>query len=232
MRLPIMNLEHGRFVIGETCIDATVEFGYLKYVENLITEARSEILEKISKDSFFELTYSPYPSNDDDPETIRLMCESSERADVGPMASVAGAIDYHVMRGLSEKGCRRMILDNDGDLGIISDIDVNIGLYTGLDEIPLFTITVNSKGKPLGVCTSSGKIGHSVSLGNCDMATVIADNPVLADACATKLGNLCIDNPERAVEMIYSIDGVRGCMAVCNGVVAKCGDFEINELDA
>lgn len=227
-----MDLEHGRFVIGETCIDATVEFGYLKYIEKLITEARSDILEKMAKDSFFGLTYDPYTSSDDDPEIIRFMCESSKIAGVGPMASVAGAIDYHVMMGLSEKGCRHMILDNDGDLGIISDVDVNIGLYTGLDGIPLFTITVNSEGKPLGICTSSGKIGHSVSLGNCDMATVIADNPILADACATKLGNLCIDNPEHAVEMICSVNGVRGCMAVCNGVVAKCGDFEINESDA
>ena len=39
------------------------------------------------------------------------------------------------------------------------------------------------------VCTSSGTVGHSLSFGRADAATVVAANGCLADAAATALGN-------------------------------------------
>lgn len=226
-----MMVEYGRFVIGETCIDATVEKGYLCKIDDLITEAREQIENKIESDPFFKFTYDPYKANSNDSALIKSMCESSLKAGVGPMASVAGAIDDYVLQGLSDIGCRHAVLDNDGDIVVLSDGDVVIGLYSGLDDLPLFTTTLKSNGSPLGICTSSGKIGHSVSLGDSDMATVIACDAALADACATKLGNLCSGDVSDAVESIYSIEGVVGCLAVCDGRIAKCGEFDIDGMD-
>ena len=40
-----------------------------------------------------------------------------------------------------------------------------------------------------GVCTSSGTVGPSLSLGRADAACVVAPDTALADACATALGN-------------------------------------------
>jgi len=42
---------------------------------------------------------------------------------------------------------------------------------------------------PVGVCTSSGTVGHSLSLGKADAAVVVAKSTPLADAVATRLGN-------------------------------------------
>lgn len=223
-----MEIEHGRFIIGETCIDATVEKGYLQDVEDFIVEARGQILSKIQSDPFFEITYDPYKVDPDDTELIKLMCRSSEKAGVGPMATVAGAIDCYILERLSDLGCRHVILDNDGDIAMLSDTEVTVGMYSGLDDMPLLVATLNPCGKPLGVCTSSGRVGHSVSLGDSDMATVIACNAALADACATKLGNLCSGDLSRAVEDVCAIDGVMGCFAICDGKIAKCGEFNMD----
>ena len=42
---------------------------------------------------------------------------------------------------------------------------------------------------PLGICTSSGKIGHSISFGESDSVTVISKSPSLADGLATRIAN-------------------------------------------
>ena len=42
---------------------------------------------------------------------------------------------------------------------------------------------------PLGVCTSSGTVGHSFSFGRADAACVLAHSSALADAAASALGN-------------------------------------------
>ena len=79
-----------------------------------------------------------------------------------------------------------------------------------------------------GICSSSGAIGPSVSFGNTGISTVFSDDVILADACATALGNLIKDGDEdemsSAVESIGGIDCVRGCMCIANGKMAMFGD--------
>ncbi len=41
----------------------------------------------------------------------------------------------------------------------------------------------------MGVCTSSGTIGHSVSLGRADAVCVLSRSAAIADAAATAVGN-------------------------------------------
>ena len=209
--------EHGRIIVGETCIDARVEKGFLKKVEDLIAEARSQIMEKIDSDPFFGTTYDPYKASAKDENIIRWMCDASSAPEVGPMAAVAGAVDRYVLEALASEGCRYIALDNDGDVAMKCDDPVVAILYSGDEEIPLISSTLEPKGGMLSICTSSGKIGHSVSFGNSSIASVISRDPVLADACATRLGNLCASAPENAVERVCSIDGVIGCFATVNG---------------
>ena len=41
----------------------------------------------------------------------------------------------------------------------------------------------------MGICTSSGKIGHSISFGSSDSVSVISKSPSLADGLATRIAN-------------------------------------------
>ncbi len=222
--------EHGRIIVNETCIDAKVEKGFLRKVEGLIVEARSQILEKIDSDPFFGTTYDPYEASSKDEKIVQWMCDASSAAEVGPMAAVAGAVDRYVLEALVSAGCGYIVLDNDGDIAMKCNDPVLAILYSGDEEVPLISSTLEPEGEMLSICTSSGKIGHSVSFGNSSLASVISQDPTLADACATRLGNLCRSSPEDAVERVCSVDGVIGCFAAVNRQVAVCGDFPIDGL--
>lgn len=222
-----MGLEHGRIVVGETCIDATVESGFLASVEDLIFECRTAIESKIASDPFFGSTYDPYPMCDTDPVPVKWMCMASAAAGVGPMAAVAGTVNRYVMEKLRSMGCGHIVLDNDGDLAITSDRSMTVGIYTGSDRFPLIPLEIDPAPEGVGICSSSGNVGHSVSLGSSDSATVIARDPSLADACATRLGNMSDHDPADACEEICAVDGVIGAILISEDVISVCGDVLI-----
>jgi len=64
-----------------------------------------------------------------------------------------------------------------------------------------------------------------MSLGECDLATVIAKDTALADAAATAAANLVktVDDIDPALENIFSIKGVDGVMIVKDARVGLAG---------
>ena len=69
-------------------------------------------------------------------------------------------------------------------------------------------------------------MGHSLSLGQCDLATVVAKDAALADAAATLAANLVktVADVEPALNQMVSIEGVSGVMIVKNGHVGLAGN--------
>jgi ApbE superfamily uncharacterized protein (UPF0280 family) len=59
-------------------------------------------------------------------------------------------------------------------------------------------------------------MGHSTSLGACDLATVVAKDAALADAAATQAANLVNSEEDvnSALESIAAIEGVDGVVIV------------------
>ena len=72
---------------------------------------------------------------------------------------------------------------------------------------------------PRAVCTSSGTIGHSLSLGVADAVCVVSESCPLADAAATAIGN----RVEGAGDIQGAIDWGRGISGV-DGIVVVIGD--------
>ena len=182
-------IERRRFIIGETCMDVTADSQYMHVPEKAIAEARREIEYKISCDPFFGVTYFPYPPCEGDSHIVRRMCEASVAAEVGPMAAVAGAVAAHVIESLMDEGCTYAVADNGGDIALIADREVAVSLYVGDSEFDGIFMSVGPTDGIMSICSSSGTIGPSVSFGDSGICTVIARDPVLADACATLLGN-------------------------------------------
>jgi len=214
--------------IGETEINLSADGKFRSVAEEAIREARRIIEEKIRSDPFFGMTYDPYEPLDDDPELIQRMCAASVTAGVGPMASVAGAVAANVTERLAEAGCKHAVVDNGGDISLMTDHETIIKIYTGNDSTDgTGFIIPSTDGKIMGICSSSGRIGHSVSLGNSDISTVFSGDPILSDACATTLGNMIsyISDLQTAVETVCRIPGIRGCLAIMDGSVAFFGDL-------
>ncbi len=212
--------------IEESEISVSADELFFEKINDSVREARGIIKRKIREDPFFGITYDPYPPTPSDDLLIRRMCLASVSAGVGPMAAVAGAVATYVIEALIESGCKDAVIDNGGDIALISENGTVIKIYSGNDDTEGIGLRIPNTEHILGICTSSGRIGHSISFGNADVATVISEDPILADACATALGNMISDesNLSSAVERICRIEGVKGCFAFMDGSVASCGD--------
>ena len=113
------------------------------------------------------------------------MIRAGTVAGVGPMAAIAGAIAENVGRGLLEFA-DQVIVENGGDVFIKTRRPVTVGIYAGSSPLSMqIGMRLDSKKAPLAVCTSSGTLGHSLSLGRADAVCAVADSCALADAAAT-----------------------------------------------
>ncbi|GAI37618.1 unnamed protein product, partial [marine sediment metagenome] len=153
-------------------------------------------------------------------------CRSSEKLNVGPMSTVAGIIAEQAVKAMVSNGAKHAIVDNGGDIALFSYKTVNVGIYMGKQSAGHFAFRVLPKNKIVGICTSSGNIGHSTSFGNTDAVVVISHNVSLADATATALGNLV--NTEKdikdAFKILENIGEIIGAMVIIDNKIGLWGD--------
>ncbi|MBF0552830.1 MAG: UPF0280 family protein, partial [Deltaproteobacteria bacterium] len=166
------------------------------------------------------------------PPLVRSMIEAADQTGVGPMAAVAGAVAEFV--GLEFAGrSPDLIIENGGDTFILSRKDLIVGIFAG--ESPLshrLGIKIQADRTPLGVCTSSATVGHSLSLGRADAACVIASSPALADAAATALGNRIAgrNDVRTALDWALTIDGVQAALIIMGDQIGAKGDIELESI--
>ncbi len=163
---------------------------------------RSDLKSYIRKNRDFLLSLEPITIKEENlPPIVQRMHESSTLVDVGPMACVAGTISELSLNYLIEKGTNYSIIENGGDIALINDETVLCGIFSNnkiLGNSIAFEIEPQ---KSLGICTSSGKIGHSISFGQADSVTVISKSPSLCDGLATRIANdVCGDTSEDKIE--------------------------------
>jgi ApbE superfamily uncharacterized protein (UPF0280 family) len=163
------------------------------------------------------------------PPIVQDMLEASERAGVGPMASVAGAVAERV--GVELLGfSRSVIVENGGDIFLQVDREVRVGLFAG--ESPLsgrISLRIPPEKTPLGICTSSATVGPSLSLGRADAVTVISRSAALADAAATAIGNRVQNTAAigEALKRGQEITGVLGILIIVGEKMGAWGEVEI-----
>ena len=160
---------------------------------------------------------------------IRDMIQYSEMVGVGPMASVAGAVAEYVSMDLLDQ-TDEIIVENGGDIYLKTTEDIRVAVYAG--ESPLsMKIKLKIKGiqTPLGICTSSGTIGHSLSFGNADAVCIISPSAILSDAAATAVGNRIKKKDEirSAIDFGSNIKGVLGILVIMGDYMGAYGQIEI-----
>jgi ApbE superfamily uncharacterized protein (UPF0280 family) len=166
------------------------------------------------------------------PPIVQLMASAAEKADVGPMATVAGAIAELVGKELVSLS-PELIVENGGDIFLQSQRSRVAQVYAGSSPFSLrIGLKVESRGEPLGICTSAGTVGHSLSLGATDAVAIIADSAALADAVATRVGNKVQrrEDIQAALKLAQSIARVRGAVVILGGNLGAWGDLEVVDL--
>ena len=165
------------------------------------------------------------------PAIIKDMLAASRAAGVGPMASVAGAIAEHVGRKLLSTSLN-VVVENGGDIYLDVKDDMKIGIFAG--ESPLsgrIALKITAGESPLGICTSSGTVGHSLSFGIADAICIKSKSAALADAAATAAGNLIQTKADvrKGLAKAMSIEGVLGVLIVTGDTLAVQGAMELTD---
>jgi ApbE superfamily uncharacterized protein (UPF0280 family) len=162
----------------------------------------------------FRDSFEPIDLIDDAPEVAQRMARAAHLVGVGPMAAVAGAMAQCAAEAALKVGASEVIVENGGDIYLKAAEPVIIALNAGTAKLSnRLGFSLQAHDTPISICSSSGKMGHSKSLGKCDLATVVAKDAALADAAATQAANLVnseedVNQALQRIAVIKDIDGV------------------------
>ena len=159
-------------------------------LKRYIYSIRRDLKNYIMKNQDFLLSIEPISVGEGLPLIVDMMVKSSNLADVGPMACVAGTISELSLDYLINNDSTYSIIENGGDIALVNDEKVLCGIYSNNEVLGNdIAFEIRSRKSPLGICTSSGKIGHSISFGEADSVTVISKSASIADGLATRIAN-------------------------------------------
>ena len=190
-----------------------------------IKAARHDIEKKIRKDNFFLTTLEPYEDSPADGRVVQRMCAASRSAGVGPMAAVAGVIAQEALDAMVAQGCTHGWVDNGGDVALVLETPVTVEVFSDPGSTTATMLELEPQASSFGVCTSSGRLGHSISFGNADAAVVIGKDACIADALATALGNRVESSSslDTCFDAVKNVDGFLGGLVLADGMAAMCG---------
>jgi hypothetical protein len=186
-----------------------------------------DILERyIARYPEFQHSFSPVPAIDNTPQIALHMFSAAERTGVGPMAAVAGAMAQSAANACLREGATEVIIDNGGDIYLVATAPVTIAIFSGTAKLGAhLAFVIEPRDTPLSVCSSSGRMGHSQSLGDCDLATIVSKDAALADAAATLTANLVktVRDIDAALEQVTAIPGIEGVLIIKDDRIGLAG---------
>ena len=161
------------------------------------------------------------------PLVVNLMAIAAQKAAVGPMAAVAGALADLAIEDMKREGCQVAVVEDGGEIAAVSNRPIDVAVAAG--EEPLskrFGFRIAEF--PIGVATSSGRFSHALSFGDSEAAIVFCKDATLADAAATAVGNVVKGEDAQAgiqvgIKRGLSIEGVDGVLILYKGQVGTAG---------
>ena len=221
-----------RVVVKETDLLVHAEKKLEHETRELVLEHRGYVEAYIKAHPDFAAALTPWRLDGPAPTIVVDMVKAGENAGVGPMAAIAGAVAEHAGLGLL-KSTDHVIVENGGDVFIKTDAPLTVGIFAGTSPLNLrFGIRLSGRPEPMAVCTSSGTVGHSLSLGQADAVCVVADSCSIADAAATAIGNQVqsMADIEYAIDKGKRIEKIRGIIIIIGEKMGIWGDLEVVSL--
>ena len=189
-----------------------------------IKRNRQELEIYIRGNPKFLYTLKPIPPPEK-PLVANLMAISAEKAGVGPMAAVAGAIADLAVNDMTKAGCEVAVVEDGGEISAQSIMSIDVAVAAG--EEPLsrrfgFRLQTFQSASPQVQDDSATHLALVMRRQQLSSAKM----PRLADAAATAVGNLVKgENAEAAIKAGIckglSIEGVEGVLIIYKGQVGK-----------
>jgi len=216
--------------------DLAIGVDAASYSDSLISLCRQELIcLRAQLESYiilhpeFRTSLCPIQLLPSAPPIACSMAEAAQLTGVGPMAAVAGAIAQAIGEKL-DSIAESVIVENGGDIYLNSRRERVVAVYAGKSKFSQRVgIKISAEEQPLGICTSSGTVGPSLSFGTAD-AVVIKGYPAsLADAAATRIGNMITSEEDlpQALQAAQGIPGVTGVLLIKNDTMAAWGAIEL-----
>jgi len=195
----------------------------------LVVKYRTQLKKYIERHPDFLTSLEPVAVPANAPQIVKQMAEAGKKARVGPWSAVAGAIAQFVGNDLLAF-TPEVIIENGGDIFIKSLKKRAVGIYAGKSPLTgKIGIEILPEETPLGISTSSGTVGHSLSFGKADAVTVVADSAILSDATATAICNLIQQRTDipKGIEVAREIHGLRGIIIIIGEQMGVWGKVRI-----
>ena len=219
-------------VVKETDLYIRASSNLKRKAHKLVLKYRDILERYIERHPSFVTSLEPLPVSDDAPHIVKSMSEAAARVGIGPMASVAGAIAEFVGNELLAFS-PEIIIENGGDIYLKSQSKRIVGIYAGKSPLTgKIGLEIKGQDTPLGICTSSGTVGHSLSQGKADAIIVLSKSATLADAAATAIGNLIVQLSDipGGIEFAKGIDGLKGVVIIKDDKVGLWGKVKICQM--
>ena len=199
---------------------------------NSVRKHRGSLEAYIERHPLFLTTLDSYKAEAEAPAIVKEMARVSQLTGVGPMAAVAGAIAEAVGRDLLAFS-PEVIVENGGDIFLKISKKRLVGIYAGQSALTKkIALEIMPGETPLGIGTSSGTVGHSLSLGSADAVIALSSSAALADAAATALGNIvkAADDIPEAIEKARGIEGLCGVVIIVGDKMGVWGGVRVVPL--
>jgi ApbE superfamily uncharacterized protein (UPF0280 family) len=216
-------------IVKETDLLVRAERDLSRETRESILKYRHQLETYIAMNPEFLRSLLPLKDDSDVPELVREMIRISQLAHVGPMATVAGAVAEWVSKDLL-KLSTQVIVENGGDIYLATSKERTVGIYAGNSPLSFkIGITISPEETPLGICTSSGTVGHSLSFGKADAVCILSKSAALADAAATAVGNLIREKNDigLGLERGEEIEGVLGTLIIVGDKMGVWGNIRL-----
>ncbi len=222
-------------VVKETDLWVQAHKNLKNLIKELILKERGYIESYIRRHPDFQQTLHPWRLEAPAAAILSEMAQAGTQAGVGPMAAVAGAIAGRVGNRLLDhpQGSDEVIIENGGDVFLKTRQPVTVGISAGKSPLSMqIGLTIDSRERPVAVCTSSGTVGHSISFGKADAVCVVSGSAALADAAATSIGNRVHAKADihKGIDFGKTIQGVEGLVIVKDEKMALWGALEMVPL--
>ena len=221
-------------VVNETDLRIRSSSNVKDQATKAVLKYRHQLERYIKRQPSFATSLVPVPVTDDAPPIIKDMADAARRVGVGPMASVAGAMAQFVGEELLAYA-PEVIIENGGDIYLKSRQNRTVGIFAG--KSPLsghIGLEIRGEETPLGVCTSSGTVGHSLSFGHADAVVVVSTSTTLADAAATAIGNIIKrrDDIAKGTDFAQNTKGLLGVVIIKDDKMGIWGKVNICRMAA
>lgn len=196
-----------------------------------VKELRHLLEAYLLQDPVFGKTFDPHPVQPNAPAIVKVMADAAHVAGVGPMAAVAGAFAETVGRYLMDEfDIQELVAENGGDIFLKIENQIILSVYAGNSILSeKIAIEIPADQSPLGVCTSAGTVGPSLSFGKADAAMIVCRNTALADAFATAFGNR-VKSPQdvqMAIQQTEMYEEIISAVIICGDKLGIRGKFEM-----